>query len=205
MKVHEAGEKIRALCHNDGRVTAVFEYRDVPFRDKRGVAENLLVGVCGKCGEVILVPAQSTPAIAAARQRAERSLEVNLPSPFVEVLDAAAMRVCSLATTEFRKHLLMYYVNLYSTGREKPSELAKLANDATQLIVKVPDVPPKRLSMKVATFANDRIEALQAKAHLQTKTDLIKSLVVKIHQDIVVPDKPKHLVELAAMADVLYA
>lgn len=204
MKVYEAGEKIRALCHNDGDVTVTFEYRDVPFRDNRGVAENILVGTCEVCSSAIVIPAQSAPAIAIARKRAERALEVNLPSPFVEVLDAAAMRVNPHATTEFRKHLLIYYVNRYANGTEKPSELADFAKRAVAVIVKDVRAPNKRLSMKLADHANLRVERVLSEARLN-KTDLIKSLVVKINQDIVQPKRPKHLEELSSMADVLYA
>lgn len=204
MKVYEAGEKLSVLCHNDGRVTVTFAYRDVPFRDNRGLAENILVGVCDKCGEILLVPPQSTPAIAAARKRAERALEVNLPSPFVEVLDAAATRVSPHATTDFRKHLLIYYVNRYANGTEKSSELIAFANEAVKLIVKGSRAPNKRLSMKIADYANVRIEQVLSESHLN-KTDLIKSLVVKINLDIVQPETPKHLKELSSMADVLYA
>lgn len=204
MKVYEAGEKIQALCHNDGDVTVTFDYRDVPFRDKRGVAENILVGVCDTCKSVIFIPAQSTPAIAAARKRAERALEVSLPSPFVEVLDAAAMRVNSHATTEFRKHLIVYYVNRYACGAEKSSELVDLANKATEIVSKSVGSPNKRLSMKLADFASVRVDQVLNESRL-SKTELIKSLVVKINEDIVQPKHPKHLAELSSMADVLFA
>lgn len=65
------GERVSALFHRDGRVTATFMYRDVPFRDGRGVVHDLLVGTCDICGDAIVIPAESTPKIAEARRSVE--------------------------------------------------------------------------------------------------------------------------------------
>jgi hypothetical protein len=74
MKLHIPGDRKRALCHRDGSVTAAFVQRDVPFRDLQGVARNVLVDACELCGDAILIPAQSTPTIAAARELVELGL-----------------------------------------------------------------------------------------------------------------------------------
>ena len=67
----KAGDKGQGLCHNDGRVSTTFEVRDVPFRDGSGVVPGILVASCDACREVIGIPAQATPAIAAARKKIE--------------------------------------------------------------------------------------------------------------------------------------
>jgi len=46
-------------------------YKDLPFRDGRGGARHVLVGACDVCGDAIVIPAQSTPQIAAARRSVE--------------------------------------------------------------------------------------------------------------------------------------
>lgn len=66
MKTFSPGDTQPGLCHKDGRVTITFRHRDVPFRDGHGKVEGILVGVCDCCGDAVLIPAQSTPAIAAA-------------------------------------------------------------------------------------------------------------------------------------------
>jgi hypothetical protein len=38
-----------------------------------------------------------------------------------------------------------------------------------------------------------------------SKTDLVKSIVIKIHGDIVAPDLPKHHKALSQIAEILYA
>ncbi len=67
LKLHLPGGKGKAVCERDGRVSTTFRYRDVPFGDGSGVAKNILAGVCDRCGAVVSIPPQSTPAIRAAR------------------------------------------------------------------------------------------------------------------------------------------
>lgn len=92
MKLYIPGDQKRALCHRDSRVMTTFVHQDVLFRDGHGVARNVLVGACDVCGDAILIPAQSTQAIASAREQVEHSLGVNeRPVP------AAALWCCCLA------------------------------------------------------------------------------------------------------------
>ena len=66
MKLNMPGEKGKAICESDGRVSTTFRYRDVLFSDGSGVARKILVGVCDRCGKVVAIPPQSTPSIKAA-------------------------------------------------------------------------------------------------------------------------------------------
>ncbi|WP_367346705.1 hypothetical protein [Stenotrophomonas bentonitica] len=68
MAIPVLGETRPALCHRDGRVTATFVYKDVPFRDGLGVVNDVLVGACDVCGDAIIIPAQSTPKVSEARR-----------------------------------------------------------------------------------------------------------------------------------------
>lgn len=127
MKLFTSGEKGRALCDRDGLVTMTYTYGDVPFSDGLGVARDILVGVCDTCDRVLAIPPQSTPAIGAARARAQVPVEVTLPAPYIEILDAAGLNVHATATPDFRKRLLVYYVNRYASGAEKVAELKGLS------------------------------------------------------------------------------
>jgi hypothetical protein len=111
MKLHLPGEKGTAICEADGQVSTTFAYRDVPFSDGSGVAKQILVGVCDRCGEVVAIPPQSTPAIKAAREKAGVSVEAVLPAVYLDALDLACYRIDPGVTQEFRKRLLMYYVH----------------------------------------------------------------------------------------------
>ena len=63
------GDQIPALCEECGAaVTGTFRFRDVPFSDGIGFVKDILTVVCDQCDSVIAIPAQSTPAIKAARE-----------------------------------------------------------------------------------------------------------------------------------------
>ena len=64
MKIFKAGDSQKAICEHCGSLeNATFKLRDVPFSDGSGLVKNVLVGVCDKCDQVILLPHQSTPAL----------------------------------------------------------------------------------------------------------------------------------------------
>jgi hypothetical protein len=68
MKLYRPGDKSRAICTRCGSVVpTTLAPRDVPFSDGAGSACGVLAATCDHCGSVVAVPAQSTPAIAAAR------------------------------------------------------------------------------------------------------------------------------------------
>lgn len=203
MKFYMPGDRKRALCHRDGRVMTTFVYQDVPFRDGHGIARNVLVGACDVCGDAILIPAQSTPAIAAARKRVEHSLEVNIPASFVDALDAAIVRVTEYPRADFRKQLLVYYVNRYVSGEEDVRELKGFLGHPSELLMAVA-MPRKRLSMKFSGATDSRFEKVREQADL-SKTDLVKSIAIKIYCDIVAPEQPKHHKALSQIAEMLYA
>jgi hypothetical protein len=204
MKLFTSGEKGRALCDRDGLVSTTYRYRDVPFSDGQGQVRDILVGVCDRCDRVLAIPPQSTPAIGAERARAQVPVEATLPAPYIEILDAAGLRVHATATPDFRKRLLVYYVDRYASGAEKMAELATLAQRCPTVVMRSVKPPRKRLSFKLAPKAHQRFEDVARASHLD-KTTLIKSLVVKINDDIVEPARPRHLAELSTLADVFYA
>ena len=92
------GSVLTGTTSADGPVTVTYGYRDVPFNDSNGVAKNIMAGICDRCGQVIVIPAQSEPAISQARKRVEHSLEVNIPAAYIDILDAAVMRIATHPT-----------------------------------------------------------------------------------------------------------
>ena len=201
MKVYHEGDKAQALCHDDGPVTVTYGYRDVPFNDGNGVAKNIMAGICDRCGQVIVIPAQSEPAISQARKRVEHSLEVNIPAAYIDILDAAVMRIATHPTTDFRKPLVVFYLDRYLREEESLDELASL-HARYQASPEFTRNPKKRLSVKLSSYANERLLEVSRRSNLN-KTDQIKSLVAKIDQDIVRPEHPLHYEELAGLGRVL--
>lgn len=196
MKVHHAGEKSQAICETDGRVATTFAYRDVPLSDGSGTVRQILVGVCDRCGAVISIPPQSTPAIRAAREKAEVSIEAVLPAVYLDTLDLACYRIDPEAPREFRKRLLMYYV--YRSVGDKSA--AKRIAGATGRVGKT-NSPRRRLSMRVSPAMSRSLDRLMAATKLN-RTELLKSLVAQIEKDIVEPRHPANLKELKTLASI---
>ncbi|MDE2754470.1 MAG: hypothetical protein OXI83_18015, partial [Gemmatimonadota bacterium] len=69
-----------ALAPERGRVEIVYEYRTVELEKSKATVSNVLVGVDTETGEVLTVPAQSTPKLKAAREAKKREVMSTLPS-----------------------------------------------------------------------------------------------------------------------------
>jgi hypothetical protein len=67
MRCYRAGDKGRALCASDGRVSTTYRHRTVVFGDGTGTAARILAGVCDRCGRVVSIPAQSVSSVGVAR------------------------------------------------------------------------------------------------------------------------------------------
>ncbi|MDQ7994649.1 MAG: hypothetical protein AAGC76_02225 [Luteibacter sp.] len=200
MKILHQGDTEPALCDLDGRVTVTYRYRDVPFSDGSGMARNVLAGICDVCSEVLLVPPQSVPAIAASRRRSTGPLEASLPASYVDTLDAAVSLVDTEASKEFRKRLLMYYLHRYARGDEAMAELVGLAGGAEQSA----SGPNRRLSFKLSEQANAKVDYVMNETGL-SKTQLVKALIGKIAADLVRRTKARRLQELIALCEVMKA
>ena len=61
MKILREGDRGYALAPERGRVEIVYEYRTVALEKSKATVRNVLVGVDAETGEVLTVPAQSTP------------------------------------------------------------------------------------------------------------------------------------------------
>lgn len=69
MNYYMEGDKSRAVCSDcEDLVVTTFIRRDVSFSDGIGTVKGILVAVCDQCNTVVGIPAQSTPAIKAARE-----------------------------------------------------------------------------------------------------------------------------------------
>ncbi|MCX7362493.1 MAG: hypothetical protein NTV97_11615 [Alphaproteobacteria bacterium] len=193
MKLYLAGEKSVAICDADGRVSTTFKYRDVPFSDSSGTAKQILVGVCDRCGKVVSIPPQSTPAIKASRTVADVPIEAMLPAVYLDALDLACYRIDP-------SRLLLYYLHRSSRNKTSIQRLARAIKRTDKIFSGAAAISGKRrLSMKVSPAVSRMVDLL-AEATKSSKTDLIKGTVVQIREGIVEPVKPEHLVELRTLA-----
>jgi hypothetical protein len=179
MKLLFQGDKGKAICEHCGVVTTTYFYRDVPLSDSGKMVKKILVGVCDKCQSVASIPAQSTPAIKAERERAVKSIEAVLPAPYIEVLDMAAFKVSSSATTEMRKYLVLTYLRKQLESQAKPSDWTVFELG----FAKGNKLPTRRFSIKVSSKMEEEFLSVKDMFNM-SKTDTLKTIINDIKEDI---------------------
>ncbi|MFB9244528.1 hypothetical protein IV454_01305 [Massilia antarctica] len=203
MKLLNVGDKSKAICYNcQELVSTTYRRRDVPFSDGVGLAKDILAGVCDLCDRVVSTPAQSTPAIKASRDKAMVPIEAQLPAIYLDALDLACYRIDSSVNSDFRKRLLMYYVRKSAKNSTGPEQLVSALRKKAEFEV-VAEPSRKRLSIKVSQPMADEIAAVMKSTKLN-KTDLMKSIVLQINEEIIKPKVPKHIDELQTLAMVAH-
>jgi hypothetical protein len=179
MKLLFQGDKGKTICEHCGPVTTTYLYRDVPLSDSGKVVKDILVGECDKCHSVASIPAQSTPAIKAEREKAIKSIEAVLPAPYIEVLDMAAFKVSSSATTEMRKYLVLAYLHKQLESKAKPSDWTVFELGFAKGI----KLPTRRFSIKVSSKMEDEFLSVKDMFNM-SKTDTLKTIINEIKEDI---------------------
>lgn len=200
MKLYRDGDSSKSFCSRCAKVvTTAFERRDVPFSDGKGMAKNILVGVCDACDSVVSIPAQSAPAISEARTREVASLEASLPAIYIDVLDLAARQISPWTTTDFRRPLLSFFIHQFAHKSTAARKLRRSYEESLRLFPEERGGAKRRLSLKVSTTVASDLSWLLEATDL-SKTELIKSVVYEIRQQVIETPKPNYIKELQAIA-----
>lgn len=199
MKVYFPGDKSKAMCACCGLVDTTFLYRDVLLKESQRTVKNILVGVCDQCGATVSTPAQSTPAIKEVRESASESIEAQLPSTYLEVLDLACLKIDPDAVQDMRKRLVLFYIHKHAINEFHPENSLLAYQQFLQSIPRNVVLPKKRFSMKISKRSAQEFEAV-AHSFRQTKTDTLKAILAQIKLDIL--DGEKMLPELRAISAI---
>lgn len=184
MKFFTKGDKSKAICERCRAMSStVFAYCDVPFSDGSGVVKGILVGVCERCGDVVSIPAQSTPAISKSRAPAPESIEAMLPAPYLDLLDLACFKIDPEAPLGLRKGLLMFYVHRFATGSFEVERLRK-SSAALALRPGMESKHRRRLSIKTTSRLARELSDVAELCGMR-KTEAIKAIVGAIQEDVV--------------------
>jgi hypothetical protein len=157
--------------------------RDVPFSDGGGTVSNVLVGVCDCCDSVAVLPHQSTPVVNKQLQTQRRSLEGRVPAHMVDILNLASVEISG--GTEFVQSLMKFYVHSLSTNDISPQGISKYLD--TEL---AKGKPQKRISIKGRLITKE-FGHLKKVTKIDSTTDLIKGVVLKINDDVLVHKKSR--------------
>lgn len=184
MKIVKVGDNQKAACHRCGQFENItFKLRDVPFSDGKGIVKNVLVGVCDCCNSVAVLPHQSTPVVRKQLETQRRSLESRVPAHMVDILNLASVEISG--GTEFVTGLIKFYIHSLSTDDISPRGISKyleseLAKGKSQ----------KRISVK-GRLVTKEFGDLKKITKIHSTSALIKGVVLKINDDILVHKKTK--------------
>ncbi|TKI07443.1 hypothetical protein [Martelella alba] len=195
MKIVKEGEKKNVLCHHCGPSTATYLLRDVDFSDHSGIVKNVLAAVCDKCDQVVGVPSQSTPKIKAQYDNIKSSMEIRVPAHYLDILNMATDQIAPELNESFHKNLLLYYLHAIYTGHFPADGLASLLH--TEL---AEAKSSKRLSMKLSEKNKRELDEVMQQQGLTTRADVLKAIIIKIHEDVIRQKRPDYIAELKQMA-----
>lgn len=195
MKIVKEGDKRQVVCPSCGLSNATYLLRDIDFSDGSGTVKNVLAGVCDVCSEIVSIPKQSTATVQAEYNKIKTPVDLRVPAHYLDILRLASLKIDPTLTDSFNKPLMLYYLHALSSGRYSAQNLAALLNSD---LAKAK--ASKRLSLKLNDKSLLEIEALMVSQGLKSNSEVFKSLILKINEDIVQPKTPKHLSELQNFA-----
>ncbi len=193
MKIYKVGDVEQAVCETCKSIkTAVFGLKNVPLSDNSSTVKNVLVGSCESCLEVIVIPHQSTPIINKKVMTQKKSLEIRVPAHMLDILNLASEELGG--NTEFSTPLIKYYLHLLSEQEQPLDDLVKyLESDLAQ------GISQKRISLK-GRFVADEVNRIKLKANINSTTDILKAVVLRINNDVLVKPQPRMLNKLRSVA-----
>lgn len=193
MKIFKVGDSQKAICENCRSLeSATFALRDVPFSDGSGVVKNVLAGVCDKCDGVSILPHQSTPVVKKQLETQRRPIESRLPAHMLDILNLASAEIGG--SVDFVPHLMKFYIHSLAADEKAASKIAVFL--ASELAAGKAE---KRLSLKGRKIYDD-VDTLKITAHINNTTDLIKSIILKINEDVLVKKRPRPMQQLRNIA-----
>ncbi|EJC6766209.1 hypothetical protein MX824_004886 [Vibrio parahaemolyticus] len=196
MKFYRELDKLTVGCqHCKALKSATMKVRDVEFSHTPGVAKDVLVAVCDTCDNVASIPQQSTIRVAKELQKAKKSIELRVPAHYLDILNMATYKIDHELDESFNKHLILYYLHSLSIERYDSSNLIDLIQSDDKTVKST-----KRLSFKVGDSAMNDISSLKFKYNFRNRTDILKSIILKINDDIVQNPTPTNIEDLRSLA-----
>jgi len=189
MNLVKVGDTSKALCNKCKSLVIIsYQLRNVPFSDGSGIVKNVMSGVCQQCDSVTTMPHQSTPAIKRQLTKQSKGLDGRVPAHMIDILNNASYILGG--TTELVPYMLKYYIHVLSKNHISPKGIKRFLN--TDLAT---GISQKRISLKGRYIASEA-EQLKKLTDIKATTDLLKSVVLKINDDILIHKRKKPMNDL---------
>jgi len=189
MKILKVGDTKKAACNACELFQDItFQLRDTPFSDGTGIVKNVLVGVCNVCDSVVVLPHQSTPAVKKQLEKQKKSLESRVPAHMIDILNLVSDKLGG--GTEFVPNILKYYIHALSNNEISSKNISRYLNSDL-----AKGVAQKRISLK-GRHLEEELTLLKELIKVESTTDLLKIVVLKINDDVLVNEKQKPMKQL---------
>ncbi len=189
MKILKVGDTKKAACNNcESFQDVTFKLRNVPFNDGSGIVKNVLVGVCDTCDSIAVLPHQSTPVVKKQLEVQRKSLESRVPAHMIDILNLASDKLGG--GIEFVPNIIKYYIHALSNNEISSNNISRfLDSDLAK------GVAQKRISLK-GRHLEEELQLLKEIIEVESTTDLLKIVVLKINDDVLVNERPKPMGQL---------
>ena len=189
MKILKVGDTKKAICTQcQSLQKVIFQLRDVPFSDNSGVVKNVLAGICDNCDSVAVLPHQSTPAVKRQLVVQRKSLESRVPAHMIDILNLASDTLGG--GTEFAPSIMKFYIHSLANNDISAKDISNyLETDLAK------GKAQKRISIK-GRYLSEELSHLKEITQIKTTSSLIKSIILKINDDLLVHKKKYPITQL---------
>lgn len=195
MKILRAGDRGQALAPERGRVEVVYEYRAVELGQTGVMVRDVLVGVDAETGEIVTIPAQSTPKLKAARDsRKDVVMSVRIPRELGDVLRLVA-DFFHAETDQFTPALIRYYLSAAASNEGLARRLSRLSKSRL-----AKGELRESLRVRVRRDLQEAVNELALRTHGVNKSDVVRGAIIAAKEDVLDGRAGKRQRELEAVA-----
>ncbi len=196
MRILREGDAGVALAKGRGRVAVVYTYRDFELESGTRV-KNVLLGVDPITDEVLVVPAQSTAKIRAARSSKDETVEARISAELEDVIALIADRY-DANPKKIGPAIVRYYIGRASESPRLEGRLKRLAGSSLAECT-------KRVAWKVRLRSDQAawLHQLADQDQSVTQSDLVRGILVAAKEDVLdssTPSRRTRELEAAAIA-----
>lgn len=183
-----------ALAPGDGRVPVIYEYRDLKL-ESGVVVPDVLVGVHEESGDVLTVPAQSTPKIKESRSAPKEAvLEARVPREFQDILGLLAEHF-DANEKKLTPALIRFYLR---SAVEDPRLGRRLARLSEARLAQ--GVRRARLRVRCESELAEKVEAVANELPGSNQSDLVRGAVLAAKEDVLDQRAARRAEKLGAVA-----
>ena len=193
MKIVKLEDKSTAACETcNAFVDVTYRLRDVPLSDGSEIVRDVLAGVCDICDNVCILPHQSVPNVSKTMQRQRKPIDSRVPAHMLDILNLASAAVGG--GSDFIPNMMKYYLHALAVNDMSPGRLARyLKSDLAA------GKSQKRISLKGRRVSED-IAKVKELTNLSSTSDVVKSVILKINDDILQKKSKRPIKALESIA-----